>query len=135
MSRDFYTISYWLVFQVWNNEFRSIRKMFHTSQFKMYHYHVIFQSFTLLYEAGKDTDLAYHYDNAEITFNFCLGTQFSGAEVYFTHLTGVRVVTLGLWVKLVLLRVLTLGLWVLLVLHIAGFSFFGYIRICYCAFV
>ena len=42
-----------------------------------------------MYALGKDTELAYHYDNAEITFNFCLGNTFSGAEVYFTHMTGV----------------------------------------------
>ncbi|XP_063682725.1 2-oxoglutarate and iron-dependent oxygenase domain-containing protein 2-like [Bolinopsis microptera] len=45
------------------------------------------KSFSLRYELGKDTELAYHYDNAEITFNFCLGNKFSGAEVYFTHMT------------------------------------------------
>ena len=42
-----------------------------------------------MYALGKDTELAYHYDNAEITFNFCLGNEFSGAEVYFTHMTSV----------------------------------------------
>lgn len=46
------------------------------------------KSFSLMYALGKDTELAYHYDNAEITFNFCLGNKFSGAEVYFTHMTG-----------------------------------------------
>ena len=37
---------------------------------------LFFQSFSLMYALGKDTELAYHYDNAEITFNICLGNKF-----------------------------------------------------------
>jgi len=47
-----------------------------------------YKSFTIKYSIGEDTDLKYHYDNAEVTFNFCLGTQFEGAEVYFYHMAG-----------------------------------------------
>uniref|UniRef100_H2YBH7 Prolyl 4-hydroxylase alpha subunit domain-containing protein n=1 Tax=Ciona savignyi TaxID=51511 RepID=H2YBH7_CIOSA len=39
--------------------------------------------FTVKYKYGEDLDLAYHYDNAEVTLNICLGEDFTGGELYF----------------------------------------------------
>ncbi|XP_078490040.1 2-oxoglutarate and iron-dependent oxygenase domain-containing protein 2-like isoform X2 [Ciona intestinalis] len=39
--------------------------------------------FTVKYKHGEDLGLAYHYDNAEVTLNVCLGKQFEGGELYF----------------------------------------------------
>lgn len=32
---------------------------------------------------GQDVDLSYHYDNAEVTINVCLGREFTGGQLYF----------------------------------------------------
>ena len=44
------------------------------------------RSFTVRYEpegAGKDVDLAYHFDDAEMTLNVNLGGHFEGGELLF----------------------------------------------------
>lgn len=48
------------------------------------------RSFTVRYEpegAGKDTDLAYHFDDAELTLNVNLGGHFEGGELCFGALS------------------------------------------------
>ncbi|KAM7279418.1 hypothetical protein ACFE04_006552 [Oxalis oulophora] len=39
--------------------------------------------FIVEYGEGKDTDLGFHVDDAEVTLNVCLGKQFSGGDLYF----------------------------------------------------
>ena len=46
------------------------------------------RSFTVSYEVGKTEDLAYHYDDAEITLNVNLGGDFEGGELLFGALQG-----------------------------------------------
>ncbi|XP_078337622.1 2-oxoglutarate and iron-dependent oxygenase domain-containing protein 2-like isoform X3 [Crassostrea virginica] len=41
------------------------------------------KAFVVKYKLGEDTDLNYHYDNAEITLNVSLGKTFTGGELYF----------------------------------------------------
>ncbi|XP_076346174.1 2-oxoglutarate and iron-dependent oxygenase domain-containing protein 2-like isoform X2 [Tachypleus tridentatus] len=41
------------------------------------------KGFTVKYKVEEDVDLGYHYDNAEVTLNVCLGTHFTGGELYF----------------------------------------------------
>ncbi|XP_022258839.1 2-oxoglutarate and iron-dependent oxygenase domain-containing protein 2-like isoform X2 [Limulus polyphemus] len=41
------------------------------------------KGFTVKYKVGEDVDLGYHYDNAEVTLNVCLGSNFTGGELYF----------------------------------------------------
>ena len=38
---------------------------------------------------GGDRDLAYHYDNAEVTLNVCLGSSFTGGELSFGPMAAV----------------------------------------------
>lgn len=47
------------------------------------------QVFTVSYTKGGDLDLAYHYDNAEVTLNICLGKSFRGGALYFGPMKGV----------------------------------------------
>lgn len=39
--------------------------------------------FVVQYGMGRDVDLGFHVDDAEVTLNVCLGKQFSGGELYF----------------------------------------------------
>lgn len=39
--------------------------------------------FSVKYSLGEDLDLAYHYDNAEITLNVSLGKDFTKGDIYF----------------------------------------------------
>ena len=48
------------------------------------------RAFTVSYAQGGDVDLAYHYDNAEVTLNVCLGKRFTGGELSFGPMKGVR---------------------------------------------
>lgn len=41
------------------------------------------RSFTVKYHADGDVELAYHYDDSEVTLNVCLGEQFEGGELLF----------------------------------------------------
>ncbi|XP_049270624.1 LOW QUALITY PROTEIN: 2-oxoglutarate and iron-dependent oxygenase domain-containing protein 2 [Rhipicephalus sanguineus] len=44
-------------------------------------------AFTVRGEPGKDSGLEFHYDNAEVTLNVCLGRRgFSGGELYFSDM-------------------------------------------------
>uniref|UniRef100_T1IJU6 Fe2OG dioxygenase domain-containing protein n=1 Tax=Strigamia maritima TaxID=126957 RepID=T1IJU6_STRMM len=44
------------------------------------------KAFTVTYKLGEDEDLNYHFDNAEVTLNFCLGQNFSGGQLYFGNM-------------------------------------------------
>ena len=35
-------------------------------------------------QPGGDVSLSYHYDNAEVTLNVCLGGGFRGGDLFFT---------------------------------------------------
>ena len=39
---------------------------------------------------GEDVALSYHFDNAEVTLNVCLGRDFVGGALYFGPMKGVR---------------------------------------------
>jgi len=39
--------------------------------------------FVVEYQKGKDVKLDFHVDAADVTLNLCLGTQFSGGDLYF----------------------------------------------------
>ncbi|PNY11083.1 putative PKHD-type hydroxylase [Trifolium pratense] len=39
--------------------------------------------FVVEYGTNRDVDLGFHVDDAEVTLNICLGTQFSGGELFF----------------------------------------------------
>ncbi|KMS98884.1 hypothetical protein BVRB_3g067780 [Beta vulgaris subsp. vulgaris] len=39
--------------------------------------------FVVQYGLDKDVDLGFHVDDAEVTLNVCLGTEFSGGELFF----------------------------------------------------
>ena len=41
------------------------------------------KGFTVAYRETEDIDLAYHFDNAEITINICLGKDFADGELFF----------------------------------------------------
>ncbi|XP_064612752.1 2-oxoglutarate and iron-dependent oxygenase domain-containing protein 2-like [Liolophura sinensis] len=41
------------------------------------------KAFIVQYKLSEDTDLSYHYDNAEVTLNVCLGADFSSGNLYF----------------------------------------------------
>ena len=41
------------------------------------------RSFIVKYTIGEDVELSYHYDNAEVTLNVCLGKEFKGGDLYF----------------------------------------------------
>ena len=47
------------------------------------------RAFTVSYTQGGDLDLAYHYDNAEVTINICLGRDFSSGALLFGPMKGV----------------------------------------------
>lgn len=44
------------------------------------------RAFVVFYGEDGDEDLAYHYDNAEITLNLCLGKVFKGGDLYFGNM-------------------------------------------------
>lgn len=52
------------------------------------------RAFTVSYTMGGDLDLAYHFDNAEVTINVCLGKTFTGGELSFGPMKGVSPPTL-----------------------------------------
>ncbi|XP_048848987.1 2-oxoglutarate and iron-dependent oxygenase domain-containing protein 2 isoform X1 [Brienomyrus brachyistius] len=41
------------------------------------------KAFVVKYAMGQDLDLSYHYDNAEVTLNVCLGKEFTDGNLYF----------------------------------------------------
>ena len=41
------------------------------------------RAFIVKYAMGKDLGLSYHFDNAEVTINVCLGRKFEGGSLYF----------------------------------------------------
>jgi hypothetical protein len=47
------------------------------------------RAFTVKYTLGGDKDLSYHYDNAEVTLNVCLGKEFTGGDLLFGRMWGV----------------------------------------------
>lgn len=44
------------------------------------------RSFIVEYQMDKDRELAYHYDDAEVTLNVCIGGNFDGGELLFGKL-------------------------------------------------
>jgi hypothetical protein len=42
------------------------------------------------YSIGDDVELSYHFDNAEVTLNVCLGSEFTGGDLYFGSMRTVR---------------------------------------------
>eukprot|EP00731_Ephydatia_muelleri_P023333 Em0015g916a len=48
------------------------------------------RAFIVQYSMGNDTDLRYHYDNAEVTLNVCLGKTFMGGDLYFGPMKGAK---------------------------------------------
>jgi hypothetical protein len=46
------------------------------------------RAFTVSYQLEGDTQLSYHFDNAEVTLNVCLGTSFTGGELSFGPMAG-----------------------------------------------
>ena len=41
------------------------------------------KAFTVKYKMGDDLQLGYHYDNAEVSLNVCIGKDFTGGNLYF----------------------------------------------------
>ena len=41
------------------------------------------RAFIVKYTIDEDVDLSYHFDNAEVTLNVCLGLKFEGGDLYF----------------------------------------------------
>nr|XP_039247999.1 2-oxoglutarate and iron-dependent oxygenase domain-containing protein 2-like [Styela clava] len=41
------------------------------------------KSFTVNYKEDQDLDLGFHYDNAEVTLNVCIGKDFDDGSLYF----------------------------------------------------
>lgn len=41
------------------------------------------RAFIVKYTMEEDVELSYHYDNAEVTLNVCLGKQFKGGDLFF----------------------------------------------------
>ncbi|XP_007906038.2 2-oxoglutarate and iron-dependent oxygenase domain-containing protein 2 [Callorhinchus milii] len=41
------------------------------------------KAFVVKYSLNQDLELSFHYDNAEVTLNVCLGKDFSGGNLYF----------------------------------------------------
>ena len=48
------------------------------------------RAFIVKYTIAEDVELSYHYDNAEVTLNVCLGKQFKGGDLYFGPMRMVR---------------------------------------------
>lgn len=48
------------------------------------------RAFIVKYAEGEDLDLSYHFDNAEVTLNVCLGRKFEGGSLYFGSMRTVR---------------------------------------------
>ena len=48
------------------------------------------RAFIVKYTMEDDVELSYHYDNAEVTLNVCLGRSFKGGDLYFGPMRTVR---------------------------------------------
>lgn len=48
------------------------------------------RAFIVKYSMEEDRDLSYHFDNAEVTLNICLGKNFQGGRLYFGPMKGVN---------------------------------------------
>ena len=48
------------------------------------------RAFVVKYNIGDDVELSYHFDNAEVTLNVCLGSEFTGGDLYFGSMRTVR---------------------------------------------
>lgn len=48
------------------------------------------RAFVVKYNMGDDVELSYHFDNAEVTLNVCLGSDFTGGDLYFGSMRTVR---------------------------------------------
>ena len=47
------------------------------------------KAFTVSYKQNQDVSLSYHFDNAEVTLNVCLGIHFEDGELYFGNMKSV----------------------------------------------
>lgn len=45
-----------------------------------------YKAFTVKYKISEDLNLGYHFDNAEVTLNVCLGKKFTGGNLYFGNM-------------------------------------------------
>ncbi|XP_028396863.1 2-oxoglutarate and iron-dependent oxygenase domain-containing protein 2-like isoform X4 [Dendronephthya gigantea] len=50
-----------------------------------------YKAFTVKYKMGDDLSLGYHYDNAEVTLNVCMGKNFTEGNLYFGDMKEVPV--------------------------------------------
>ncbi len=48
------------------------------------------RAFVVKYSMEDDVELSYHFDNAEVTLNVCLGLEFTGGDLYFGSMRTVR---------------------------------------------
>lgn len=48
------------------------------------------RAFVVKYSMGDDVELSYHFDNAEVTLNVCLGSEFTDGDLYFGSMRTVR---------------------------------------------
>lgn len=48
------------------------------------------KAFVVKYDMKEDLDLSYHYDNAEVTLNVCLGKTFTEGGLYFGDMKQVQ---------------------------------------------
>ena len=51
------------------------------------------RAFVVKYAMEDDVELSYHFDNAEVTLNVCLGERFTGGDLYFGSMRTVRRLT------------------------------------------
>lgn len=49
------------------------------------------KAFVVKYDMNEDLDLSYHYDNAEVTLNVCLGKAFTEGGLYFGDMRQVHI--------------------------------------------
>ena len=54
------------------------------------------KAFVVKYKEDEDTELGFHYDNAEVTINISLGKEFTDSQLYFGKMRN-QVCRKGLW--------------------------------------
>ena len=50
------------------------------------------RAFVVKYSMREDVELSYHFDNAEVTLNVCLGSEFKGGDLYFGSMKTVSLI-------------------------------------------
>lgn len=51
------------------------------------------RAFIVKYTIEEDVELSYHFDNAEVTLNVCIGKKFEGGDLYFGSMKDVVCLT------------------------------------------